>query len=147
MILRGGIKNPNSFSFLFFRIVIIFGMWWRNIECGNPHLEWAPFTCFQHCVPMASCKVWNGCWPLFWHLPWITAWRYPVWDCTTQGIYPCWDSGFPSQMANRDVVGIASLSELQLWREQTSGSAGECMDWIPPCPCGLGCSMGAVSLL
>lgn len=63
-------------------------MWWRNSECGNPHLEWAPFTGFQHCVTMASCKVWNRCWPLFWHLPRIPGWHYPVWDCSTQGILP-----------------------------------------------------------
>lgn len=43
-------------------------------------------------------------------------------------------------MANRDVLGIASLSELQLWREQTSGSAGEWRSQIPSCPCGLGCT-------
>lgn len=52
-----------------------------------------------------------------------------------------------SQMANRDMLGIASLSELQLWRELTSGSAGERMNQIPPCPRGLGCSMGAANLL
>lgn len=63
-------------------------MWCRDSECGNPHLEWAPFTGFQHCVTMASCKVRNRCWPQFWHLPRITAWHYPVWDCSTQGILP-----------------------------------------------------------